>query len=84
MNPLPASTVGAPLVGECVANIECVVEDDALADRYDLWVLRAQAAWVRPGAPAAPELHHRGNGTFTGNGALHDLRRRMTKWRHLT
>ncbi|WP_435193582.1 flavin reductase family protein [Streptomyces sp. NRRL F-5630] len=80
---IPAATVGAPLIGQCQANIECVVEDDSLVDDYALWVLRATATWVRPGADA-PEFHHRGNGTFTENGAFHDLRDRMTKWRYLT
>ncbi|WP_070160903.1 flavin reductase family protein [Nesterenkonia sp. PF2B19] len=80
---LPASTIEAPLIGECVANIECAVEDDTLVDAYDLWILRARAAWLRPDAET-PEFHHRGNGTFTENGQLHDLRDRMTKWQHLT
>lgn len=79
---LPASTISAPLIGECAANIECTVEDDSLVDAYDLWILRAQAAWCHPDAET-PEFHHRGNGTFTENGQLHDLRDRMTKWQHL-
>lgn len=80
---LPASTVSAPLIAECAANIECVVEDDSLVDAYDLWILRARAVWCRPGT-GAPEFHHRGNGTFTENGQYHDLRGHMTKWQHLT
>lgn len=83
LTPLRAQTVGAPLIAECTANIECTVEDDALVDEYGLWILRAHAAWVAPGTEA-PEFHHRGNGTFTENGAFHDARDRMTKWRYLT
>lgn len=83
LTPLPASTVNAPLIEECVANIECVVEDDSLVEAYDLWVLRAQSAWHRPEVET-PEFHHRGNGTFSENGQLHDLRDRMTKWQHLS
>lgn len=83
LTPLPASTIGAPLIGECVANIECVVEDDSLVDAYSLWVLSAEAAWLHPEYESS-ELHHRGNGTFSENGALHDLRDRMTRWQHLT
>jgi flavin reductase (DIM6/NTAB) family NADH-FMN oxidoreductase RutF len=82
LTPLPASIIGAPLVGECVANIECVVQDSSLVDEYDLWILRAEAAWHRPEHQAS-EFHHRGNGTFSENGALHDLRDRMTRWQHL-
>lgn len=80
---LRASTVDAPLIGECAVNIECIVEDDSLVDAYDLWILRAQAAWFRPEVEA-PEFHHRGDGTFTENGRFHDFRDRMTKWQHLT
>lgn len=83
LTPRPATTVGAPLVDECVANLECVVEDDSLVDDYALWILRVDAAWVKLDAEGA-EFHHRGNGTFTENGTLHDLRDRMTKWRYLT
>lgn len=61
LTPLPASIIGAPLVGECVANIECVVEDDSLVEEYDLWVLRAEAAWHHPersvGVPPPREWH---------------------------
>lgn len=83
LSPFSAETVGAPLIRQCRANIECVVEDDSLVDNYALWILRVTAAWMRPGADA-PEFHHRGNGTFTENGTFHDLRHRMAKWRYLT
>lgn len=83
LTPLPATTVEAPLIAECTANIECVVVDGSLTEDYNLWILRAQAAWRLPDAGAV-EFHHRGNGTFTENGAFHDLRDRMTKWQHLT
>ena len=79
---LPASSVGAPLIGECAANVECVVDDDTLVDSYGLWILSARAAWRRPERPA-PEFHHRGDGTFSENGPVHDLRDRMTKWQDL-
>ncbi len=83
LSPLSASIVGAPLIEECAANIECVVEDDSLVDEYDLWILRAEAAWRRSDYEA-PEFHHRGNGTFSENGATRDLRDRMTRWRNLS
>ncbi|GAA3213923.1 flavin reductase family protein [Microbacterium terregens] len=83
LTPRPASVIGAPLIAECVANIECVVEDDSLVDAYGLWVLRAEAAWRYP-EHEAPEFHHRGDGTFSENGALHDMRDRMTRWQYLS
>lgn len=84
LTPLPAETVGAPLIGECFANIECTVADDRLVDAHDLWIVTARRAWVDPDAPAAAEVHHRGNGTFSTNGEYIDLRERMTKWEALT
>lgn len=79
---VPGVSVAAPLIGECVANIECKVEDDSLVEDYSLWLLRATAAWIRPGADLTSEFHHRGNGTFSTNGELHDLRDQMTKWKY--
>ncbi|KAL2018035.1 hypothetical protein VTK56DRAFT_1351 [Thermocarpiscus australiensis] len=83
---LPADKVGAPLVGgrDVIANVECVVEDDSMVERYNLWVLRAVAAWVnerkRPGQ-GGRMLHHRGDGTFTVDGEVLDLKERMVKWK---
>ncbi|MGJ9426022.1 flavin reductase [Nesterenkonia halotolerans] len=81
---VPGISVAAPLIGECVANIECKVEDDSLVEDYSLWLLRATAAWIRPGAELTSEFHHRGNGTFSTNGELHDLREHMTKWKYFS
>lgn len=78
--PMQPAQVSAPLVRECFANIECVVADDRLVDDYDLWVLQPVRAWYAPGLRGSGELHHRGNGTFTTNGSVIDLRQRMTKW----
>lgn len=83
LTPAPARSVKAPLVAECFANVECVVEDDRLVNDYDLWILRARYAWVRDPLPAAAEFHHRGDGTFSTNADVIDLRDHMTKWRHL-
>ena len=84
LTPAPAATVRAPLVMECFANVECTVADDRLVDDHDLWLLRVERAWIDPAAPAAGEIHHRGDGTFSTNGELIDLRTRMTKWESLT
>jgi flavin reductase (DIM6/NTAB) family NADH-FMN oxidoreductase RutF len=84
LTPLPADRVGPPLIDECIANLECTVADDRLVDDYDLWLLRVEKAWVDPSAAGAPEVHHRGNGTFSTNGGILDLRDRMHKWEALT
>lgn len=84
LTPEPAQTVRAPLVAECFANVECTVADDRLVDDHDLWLLRIERAWIDASAPVDGEIHHRGNGTFSVNGDLIDLRTRMTKWASLT
>ncbi|KAL2179017.1 uncharacterized protein P884DRAFT_268196 [Thermothelomyces heterothallicus CBS 202.75] len=84
---LPAERVGAPLVGgeHVIANVECVVEDDAMVDKYSLWVLRVVKAWANPAlmpGKGGRMFHHRGDGTFSVDGEeVLDLRERMVKWK---
>ncbi|KAK4242274.1 hypothetical protein C8A03DRAFT_29535 [Achaetomium macrosporum] len=96
---VPARKVGAPLVatgagtGEdseekegIIANVECVVEDDTMVERYNLWVLKVVAAWVNEdrmvNGHGTGMFHHRGDGTFRVDGEkVLDLRERMVKWR---
>ena len=71
----PAAEVGAPLIGECYANLECRLHDDALVDRYDVFifeVVKAHAA-ERPKYPKT--IHYRGEGQFMVSGAPLSLRR---------
>lgn len=84
LTPAPAATVRAPLVAECFANVECTVADDRLVDEYSLWLLRVEKAWIDLSVPVGTEIHHRGDGTFSTNGDLIDLRTRMTKWEALS
>ena len=64
LTPLPASRVGAPLIDECYASLECVVHDDGWVERYNLFVLEVVAAWVAKGRRRPRTLHHRGWGEF--------------------
>ncbi len=84
LTPVPAAEVGAPLVGECFANLECRVADRRLVDDYGLWLVEPVRAWIDEERRGAGEFHHRGDGTFSTNGATLDLRHRMTRWSHLT
>lgn len=38
LTPLPAKQVGAPLIAECFANLECRVIDMSLVNKYDLFL----------------------------------------------
>ena len=81
----PAKDVSAPLLDDCLVNIECrVVVDTRLADRYNLFILRAERVWINERPRERRTLHHCGDGRFTVDGETLDLRERMVKWRHLT
>jgi len=76
-----AKKVSAPLITECLANIECRVADDSLADKYNLWILEAVAISVDDERKERRTLHHNGDGTFTVDGRKIDLRERMVLWK---
>lgn len=78
---LPARKVSPPLIGECLANIECRVADTTLASRYDLHVLEAVAISLNDERQERRTLHHNGDGTFTISGRTLDLRERMVLWK---
>lgn len=81
LSALPAAKVQAPLIRECLVNIEARVADDALARRYDLFILEALAIWTDPARQERRTLHHNGDGTFTADGDTIDLRAGMVKWK---
>jgi flavin reductase (DIM6/NTAB) family NADH-FMN oxidoreductase RutF len=60
----PASLVGAPLIDECFANLECRVIDTRAVPRYGFFVLEVVKAWVNPAVKLPRTLHHLGHGNF--------------------
>lgn len=78
---LTAKEVAAPLIGECLANIECRVADTALVEAYNLFILEAVRIWIDPARKERRTLHHRGDGTFAVDGRIIDLRERMVLWK---
>lgn len=77
---LPAKKVAAPLVGECLAQIECRVADTRLVNSYGLWVLEGVHAWIDPGRRERRMLHAHGDGRFAVDAPrLIDLRKKMKK-----
>ncbi|ANB12881.1 hypothetical protein AWJ20_1159 [Sugiyamaella lignohabitans] len=77
------SKVKAPLIGECLANLECVVENTSLVSKYDLFVLRVVRAWIDKDRQEQRTIHHLGQGKFIVAGDRIDLQNRMVKWRGL-
>lgn len=73
--PLPAKEVRAPLVKECLANIECKVVD--IVRRHHIVVLEGVAAWVDEARKERRMLHAVGDGTFVADGRRFDRRQMM-------
>jgi flavin reductase (DIM6/NTAB) family NADH-FMN oxidoreductase RutF len=61
---LPAERVGAPLIAECFANLECKVANAKLVDSYNLFILEVVQAWVDPKQKNPKTIHHHGYGKF--------------------
>ena len=81
LTPLPASDVKAPLVDECIANLECRVVDTRMVKRYNLFVLEVVRAWANSSRKEQRTFHHRGDGTFVVDGRTINLQERMVKWK---
>jgi flavin reductase (DIM6/NTAB) family NADH-FMN oxidoreductase RutF len=81
LTPQSAVDVKAPLVAECLYNLECRVVNSALANEYNFFVLRGIRAWRNPAPADARSFHAVGDGTFIIDGETVNLRHKMTKWR---
>jgi flavin reductase (DIM6/NTAB) family NADH-FMN oxidoreductase RutF len=64
LTPLPASQVGAPLVAECWANLECRIADARMVPKYGFFVLEVVAARIDSARRDPRTIHHRGAGQF--------------------
>ncbi len=72
-----ASSDAAPLLTDCIANLECRVTDDRLVDPYDLFILDVVKAWIDPKQIRAKTIHHRGYGRFVVDGEVITLKSKM-------
>jgi flavin reductase (DIM6/NTAB) family NADH-FMN oxidoreductase RutF len=75
LTPVAGTQVKAPLIAECLANIECRVTD--IVDRHNIVVLEAVAAHVDEARGEKRMLHAVGDGTFIVDGRRLDRRRMM-------
>lgn len=71
----PAGHVKAPLIKECLANIECKVVD--FVDKHNIVVLEAIAAHVDPTRKEKRTIHAVGDGTFVVDGRRLNRRKMM-------
>ena len=77
LTPKPAARVGAPLIEECFANLECRVADTRMVAKYCLFVLEVIKAWIDPTVKDPRTIHHLGTGNFMVAGQRIKLRSKM-------
>jgi flavin reductase (DIM6/NTAB) family NADH-FMN oxidoreductase RutF len=66
LTPLPGKFVRAPLIKECLANIECKVID--LVKKHNIVVLQVVAAYIESQRKERRMVHAVGDGTFIVDG----------------
>ncbi len=75
LTPVKAKHVRAPLIAECLANIECRVAD--IVERHDIVVLEGVAAHVDGARKEKRLIHAVGDGTFVVDGRHFDRKEAM-------
>jgi flavin reductase (DIM6/NTAB) family NADH-FMN oxidoreductase RutF len=75
LTPVRGRRVRAPLIRECLANIECRVTE--LIPRHNIVVLQGLAAYVDTRRKEKRTLHAVGDGTFIADGRRLDRRKMM-------
>jgi flavin reductase (DIM6/NTAB) family NADH-FMN oxidoreductase RutF len=80
LTPLPAKLVAAPLVGECLFNLECRVADTKMVGKHNFFIMEVVKAWKNPSRKERRTFHANGDGTFVVDGRTLNLKKKMTKW----
>ena len=75
LTPVQGKVVGAPLIKECLANIECKVID--IVQKHNIVVLEAVAACLDTARKEKRTIHAVGDGTFIVDGRKMDRRKEM-------
>jgi flavin reductase (DIM6/NTAB) family NADH-FMN oxidoreductase RutF len=75
LTPLKGRVVEAPLIKECLANIECKVVD--IVSKHNIVVLEGVAACIDLARKEKRKVHAVGDGTFIVDGRKLDRRRMM-------
>lgn len=76
LQPLPAKKVKAPLIGGCIACLECKVAD--YIEKYGFVILQVVRVVENPDCTDRRLLHARGDGTFTADGETYNCRELMS------
>jgi len=83
LTPVPAEKVKAPLVDECLANLECKVVDTKMVAKYNLFVVKVIKGWINPRRKERRTIHANGDGTFIVDGRKINLKKKMIKWQDI-
>jgi flavin reductase (DIM6/NTAB) family NADH-FMN oxidoreductase RutF len=75
LTPLKAKSVKAPLIKECLANIECQVSD--YIEKHNIFILDAVHAWIDSDRKERRTIHANGDGTFMVDGRTISYRKLM-------
>ena len=75
LTPLPAASVKAPLISECLACIECRVAD--YMEAQGIFILDGLYAWIDAERKERRTFHANGDGTFVVDGSGMNLRTLM-------
>jgi flavin reductase (DIM6/NTAB) family NADH-FMN oxidoreductase RutF len=75
LTPLKAKSVEAPLIKECLANIECRVTD--YIEKHSIFILDAVYAWIDADRKEHRTIHANGDGTFIVDGRIISYRKLM-------
>lgn len=77
LTPAKSKAIKAPLIVECIANIECRVID--YVKKHDLFVLEGLRAWIDPDGHRRRTFHAVGDGTFVADGRRFNHRALMAE-----
>ena len=73
-----AEKVNAPLISDCLAAIECRLEDHV--ERHGLLIFNGIRLWENPEKEDRRIIHANGDGTFFADGEFRSLREAMRQW----
>jgi flavin reductase (DIM6/NTAB) family NADH-FMN oxidoreductase RutF len=78
LTPLKGKHIKAPLIKECLANIECKVID--VVKKHNIVVLEGVAAYFDSSRKEKRTIHAVGDGTFVVDGRKLDRKKMMRMW----
>ena len=73
-----ASKIKAPIITECLAAIECSLED--YIEEHGILIFKGIQLWENQEKEERRLIHANGDGTFFADGEFRNMRDRMSKW----